>query len=350
TCQEALTHRRLLQKRSREPSSTEWRTTKRTFFPIRCRHPWRKAGAAARPRHSSGSTRRSQRPNASSRKQALGTRVSGAGLAMSGRSLGIRIDLTGPQPVCGVVIVCWYHRQLVLDRVKPVQGPKGLRSVFVRESSWVARLLADGFDLVCVPCRVARKQYVAARSVQQHADTARSVACEVDEDNRTVAEEIVTAREGQDRGTVKVILDGCAACKRVANPSDWRDGSCCDPITFGPVQIYRQPGQSSSPHTWSQWAWVGKAKSMSALAYSCSASADTVGTTSAAGRTAALSTAGSCATARTPTLTQTPGSTMNVAVGWVTTKDASEFSIRRGCRRPCTINAVGTERGTCRRG
>jgi hypothetical protein len=38
---------------------------------------------------------------------------------------------------------------------------------------------------------------------------------------------------------------------------------------------------------------------------------------------------------------------MNVAVGWVTTKDASEFFIRRGCRRPSTINAVGTERGTC---
>src|SRR5881227_530326 len=86
---------------------------------------------------------------------------------------------------------------------------------------------------------------------------------------------------------------------------------------------------------------------MSALAYPCSASADTVGMISAPGRTDALSTAGSCATARVPTLTQMPGSTTNVAVGWVTTNDASEFSIRRGCLRPSTINAVGTERGTC---
>ena len=41
---------------------------------------------------------------------------------------------------------------------------------------------------------------------------------------------------------------------------------------------------------------------------------------------------------------------MNVADGWVTTNEVSEFSIRRGCRRPSTINAVGTERGSCRKG
>ena len=107
------------------------------------------------------------------------------------------------------------------------------------------------------------------------------------------------------------------------------------------------PGRSRSPHTWSQCACVGSAKSMSAMAYPCSASAAAVGTTSAEGLTAALNTAGSCATARSPTLTQTPGSTTNVAVGCVTTKDAREFSIRRGRLRPSTIKAVGTERGTC---
>jgi len=41
---------------------------------------------------------------------------------------------------------------------------------------------------------------------------------------------------------------------------------------------------------------------------------------------------------------------MNVAVGMGPTKDASEFSIRRGCRRPSTINAVGTERGAASAG
>ena len=50
-------------------SSTEWRTTKRTSFPIRCRDRWRRAGAAVRPRHSSGSTRRSRWPNASRRRR-----------------------------------------------------------------------------------------------------------------------------------------------------------------------------------------------------------------------------------------------------------------------------------------
>ena len=39
---------------------------------------------------------------------------------------------------------------------------------------------------------------------------------------------------------------------------------------------------------------------------------------------------------------------MNVASGWVTTKEVSELPIRRGCLRPSTINAVGTDRGTCR--
>jgi hypothetical protein len=47
---------------------------------------------------------------------------------------------------------------------------------------------------------------------------------------------------------------------------------------------------------------------------------------------------------------QTPGSTTNVAAGWVTRKAVSEFWIRRGLVRPSTIIAVGTERGSCRKG
>jgi hypothetical protein len=127
--------------------------------------------------------------------------------------------------------------------VQSVQGPKTLRSVFVGESSWVARLLADIFDFVCVPCGVACEQDVARRGVQQYTDTAGGVAGETHEDNGTVAEEIVAAREGQDWRTVEVIVDRCAAVKRVADPSDGCDGSRCDPVVFGPVQIYGQSGQ-----------------------------------------------------------------------------------------------------------
>ncbi len=42
-----------------EPSSTAWRTARRTSSPIPCRSPWPRAGAAARPRRSSARTRRS---------------------------------------------------------------------------------------------------------------------------------------------------------------------------------------------------------------------------------------------------------------------------------------------------
>jgi hypothetical protein len=136
------------------------------------------------------------------------------------------------------------------------------------------------------------QQDVARRCVQQHTDTAGSVAGEIHEGNGPVAEEMVAAREGQDRRTVEVIVDRRTALKRVANPSHWSDGSCCDPVVFGPVQIYGQSGQIKKSARMVPVCCVGKVKSMSAVAYPCSSSADTVGTTSAAGRTAALSTAG----------------------------------------------------------
>ena len=41
---------------------------------------------------------------------------------------------------------------------------------------------------------------------------------------------------------------------------------------------------------------------------------------------------------------------MNLAAGWVTTKEVRELPIRRGCLRPSTIIAVGTARGACRNG
>jgi hypothetical protein len=87
----------------------------------------------------------------------------------------------------------------VLDSVQPVQGPESLGSIYVRESSWVAGLLADVVDLVGVPCGVACQQHVACRGVQQQADTAGGVPGKVDDDDRTVAEQIVAAGEGQDR-------------------------------------------------------------------------------------------------------------------------------------------------------
>jgi hypothetical protein len=68
------------------------------------------------------------------------------------------------------------------------------------------------------------------------------VAGEVHEDDRTVAEEIVAAREGQDRGTVEFIVDRRTSFKRVANPAHRCDGSCCDPVVVGSVQVYRQAG------------------------------------------------------------------------------------------------------------
>jgi len=68
------------------------------------------------------------------------------------------------------------------------------------------------------------------------------VAGEVHEDDRTVAEEIVAAREGQDRGTVEFIVDRRTSFKRAANPAHRCDGSCCDPVVFGSVQVYRQAG------------------------------------------------------------------------------------------------------------
>jgi NAD(P)-dependent dehydrogenase (short-subunit alcohol dehydrogenase family) len=46
---------------SREPSSTEWRTRRRTSSPIPRRSRWPRAGAAARSRRSSARTRRSSR-------------------------------------------------------------------------------------------------------------------------------------------------------------------------------------------------------------------------------------------------------------------------------------------------
>jgi len=51
------------------------------------------------------------------------------------------------------------------------------------------------------------------------------VAGEVHEDDRTVAEEIVAAREGQDRGTVEFIVDRRTSFKRVANPAHRCAGS-----------------------------------------------------------------------------------------------------------------------------
>jgi hypothetical protein len=110
----------------------------------------------------------------------------------------------------GVGIVCRYHLHTILDGVKPVESPKRLRAVFVRESSWIARFLADVFYLIRMPCGVACEQDVTSGGVQQNADAAWGVTCEIDKDNRTVVEDIVAARKGQYRGTVEVVVDGRA--------------------------------------------------------------------------------------------------------------------------------------------
>jgi hypothetical protein len=90
-------------------------------------------------------------------------------------------------------------RHAVLDGVEPMQRAERVVSVFVREPSWIAGLLADVVDLVGVPCGVAREQHGTGRGVQQHSDAAGGVSGEVDDDDRTVAEQIVAAGEGQDR-------------------------------------------------------------------------------------------------------------------------------------------------------
>jgi hypothetical protein len=70
---------------------------------------------------------------------------------------------------------------------------------------------------------------------------------EIDEDNRTVAEEVVAARERQDRGTVELIVDRRAAFKRVADPAHGRGVARCHPVVFGSVQINRHSRQIQKP-------------------------------------------------------------------------------------------------------
>jgi len=61
---------------------------------------------------------------------------------------------------------------------------------------------------------------------------------DVDDDDRTVAEQIVAAGEGQHRWAVEVVVDRRTAFERIANPSHRGDGSRCDPVVFGPVQVH----------------------------------------------------------------------------------------------------------------
>ena len=86
---------------------------------------------------------------------------------------------------------------LVSNRVQSMQRAKGLCALNVNDEPGERGLLAQPIDLDVVPDRVPRQQDRPVLGAKQDPDAAGRVASQVDEDDRTVAEDVMASFEGQ---------------------------------------------------------------------------------------------------------------------------------------------------------